>query len=224
MKPNDCPHWDANASNHTQGTTPFRGIHLTPSASYGAARSASTGGLHFNHPIRSLFMPQNLISIGLSDADYAEIDAALATLEHHFTTLLDLSADARRTLTKMGDKSEAFCRQALIALDQNRQVLPPGLDLAEAQHDLLHFDRLRARGARLHVLQGKVDDTVTAGPWQRRDDGIARGLRLVEGAGPGFGPGGSASGHGLPLCAPQQQACGGRARGSARQGRRSVNH
>ncbi len=107
-------------------------------------------------------MPQNLISIGLSDADYAEIDAALATLEHHFTTLLDLSADARRTLTKMGDKSEAFCRQALIALDQNRQVLPPGLDLAEAQRDLLHFDRLRARGARLHVLQGKVDDTVTA--------------------------------------------------------------
>jgi len=107
-------------------------------------------------------MPQNLISIGLSDADYAEIDAALATLEHHFTTLLDLSADARRTLTKMGDKSEAFCRQALVALDQNRQVLPPGLDLIEAQHDLLHFDRLRARGARLHLLQGKVDDTVTA--------------------------------------------------------------
>jgi hypothetical protein len=107
-------------------------------------------------------MPQNLISVGLSDADYAEIDAALATLERHFATLLDLSADERRTLTKMGDKSEAFCRQALVALDQNRQVLPPGLDLAEAQRDLFHFDHLRARAARLNVLQGKVNDTVTA--------------------------------------------------------------
>jgi hypothetical protein len=50
----------------------------------------------------------------------------------------------------------------LVALDQNRQVLPPGLDLAEAQRDLFHFDHLRARAARLNVLQGKVNDTVTA--------------------------------------------------------------
>lgn len=107
-------------------------------------------------------MPQNLISVGFSDADYEDIDAALSVLERYFATLLDLSADERRTLTKMGDKSEAFCRQALVALDQNRQVLPPGLDLTEAQRDLLHFDQLRARASRLNVLQGKVDDTVTA--------------------------------------------------------------
>jgi len=100
-------------------------------------------------------MPQNLISVGLSDADYAEIDAALATLARHFATLIDLSAEERRNLTKMGDKSESFCRQALVTLDQNRQLLPPNLDLAEAQRDLQHLDRLRAR-------LPKLDDTIMA--------------------------------------------------------------
>jgi hypothetical protein len=107
-------------------------------------------------------MPQNLISVDLSDADYAEIDAALATLARHFATLIDLSAEERRNLTKMGDKSESFCRQALVTLDQNRQLLPPNLDLAEAQRDLQHLDRLRARLPQLQVLHGKLDDTIMA--------------------------------------------------------------
>lgn len=107
-------------------------------------------------------MSQNLISLTLSEADYAEIDSALAVLERHFKPLIDLSVAERRSLTKMGDKSEAFCRQALRVLDQNRQVLPPTLDLAEAQRDLAQFDALSNRAVRLGVLQGKVDDSLMA--------------------------------------------------------------
>jgi hypothetical protein len=107
-------------------------------------------------------MSQNLISLSLTDADYTEIDAALAVLERHATSLIDLSASDRRSLNKMGDKSEAFCRQALRVLDQNRQVLPPTLDLAEAQRDLAQFDLLRTRAVRLEVLMGKIEDTLTA--------------------------------------------------------------
>jgi hypothetical protein len=107
-------------------------------------------------------MSQNLISLSLSDADYADIDAALAVLERHAASLIDLSTADRRSLTKMGDKSEAFCRQALRVLDQNRHVLPPTLDLAEAQRDLNQFDLLRTRAVRLEVLMGKIDDTLTA--------------------------------------------------------------
>ena len=107
-------------------------------------------------------MSQNLISVGLTDADYAEIDGALTVLESQFDKLINLSVNERRGLSKMGDKSEAFCRQALRVLDQNRHVLPPTLDLAEAQRDLHHLDALRDRAVRLQGLQGKMDDTLTA--------------------------------------------------------------
>ncbi len=107
-------------------------------------------------------MSQNLISLNLTDADYAEIDAALDVLDSQFSKLINLSVNERRGLSKMGDKSEAFCRQALRVLDQNRHVLPPTLDLAEAQRDLAHFDQLQERAVRLQGLQGKMDDTLTA--------------------------------------------------------------
>lgn len=107
-------------------------------------------------------MSQNLISLGFTDADYTEIDTALAVLERHAANLIDLSVADRRSLSKMGDKSETFCRQALRVLDQNRHVLPPSLDLAEAQRDLAQFDLLRTRAVRLEVLMGKIDDTLTA--------------------------------------------------------------
>ena len=107
-------------------------------------------------------MSQNLISVALTDADYAEIDGALTTLEIQFSKLINLSVSDRRGLSKMGEKSESFCRQALRVLDQNRQVLPPTLDLAEAQRDLQHLDALRERSVRLEGLIGKMDDTLTA--------------------------------------------------------------
>ena len=41
-------------------------------------------------------------------------------------------------------------------------MLPPTLDLAEAQRDLAQFDLLRTRAVRLEVLMGKIEDTLTA--------------------------------------------------------------
>lgn len=107
-------------------------------------------------------MSQNLISVALTDADYAEIDGALTTLEIQFSKLINLSVSDRRGLSKMGEKSEAFCRQALRVLDQNRQVLPPTFDLGETQRDFKHLDALRDRAVRLEMLTGKMDDTLTA--------------------------------------------------------------
>ncbi len=50
-------------------------------------------------------MSQNLISVSLTDADYAEIDVALTVLENQFGKLINLSINERRGLSKMGDKS-----------------------------------------------------------------------------------------------------------------------
>jgi hypothetical protein len=107
-------------------------------------------------------MSQNLISLSISDADWAAVDEALTSLESKLAGLINLSVDERRTLNKMGDKSESFCRQTLVVLGQNPQVVPPGLDLVEAQRDLVALDALRHRTARLRLLLGRAEDSETA--------------------------------------------------------------
>ena len=108
-------------------------------------------------------MSQNLISLTLSEAELAEMDASIGALEATLSRhLMDLSVDERRSLPKMGDKSEAFCRQTLNVLSQNPQVVPAGLDLAEARRDLLALDQLRSRTTRLRQLLGRAEDTETA--------------------------------------------------------------
>jgi hypothetical protein len=107
-------------------------------------------------------MAQNLISLTFTDADLAEIDALLGQLEAKLSGLITLTADQRRMINKMGDKSEAFCRQTLNVMSQNLQLVPPGLGLEEAKKDLACRDALRARLPRLLQLLAKVQDTEMA--------------------------------------------------------------
>ena len=107
-------------------------------------------------------MPQNLVSLDISADEIAAMDQAIATLEALTKPFITLSADDKNGLVKMGDKSEAFCRQTLIVLDQNRQILPPTFDLAEAVQDLATLDLLRLPFNRLRQLMGKADDTEMA--------------------------------------------------------------
>jgi len=107
-------------------------------------------------------MSQNLISLDLTADQLQAVDAALATLEEIFAPFIELSAAEKRDMVHMGDKSEAFCRQTLIVLAQNRQMLPPSFDLAEAEHDLASLDQLRPRFTRLRQLLAKAEDTETA--------------------------------------------------------------
>ena len=107
-------------------------------------------------------MSQNRISLSVSAEQLAAISAAIDTLETQLAGLIELSVDDRRKLVKMGDKSEAFCRQTLIVLDQNRQMIPPSLDLARAEDDLRTLDQLRPVFARLRQLVGRADDSEMA--------------------------------------------------------------
>ena len=95
-------------------------------------------------------------------ADLNTITSALDTLEEKLAGLVELSVDERRGLTKMGDKSEVFCRQTLIVLDQNRQIIPPDIDLDEALSDLRTLDALRPVFERLRRLTARSDDTEMA--------------------------------------------------------------
>src|SRR5688572_3068914 len=73
---------------------------------------------------------QNIISLELSDGQIAIALEALTELEGALSGLISLDAEERRRLTKMGQKSEVFCRQALSVLAQNPQIVPPSLNLA----------------------------------------------------------------------------------------------
>ena len=105
---------------------------------------------------------QNLISLQIPAADLADLDTALDTLRRVFAPFVSLQAAQRRELTKMGDKSEAFCRQTLSVLTANPQMVPANLGLREALADLAALDLLRPRLLQLRQLLERADDTELA--------------------------------------------------------------
>ena len=107
-------------------------------------------------------MSQNLIDLSLTPEALNAIDGALNTLETQLSGLLALSPDQRRQLTKMGDKSEAFCRQAVDVLGENPGILPVNFDYPGFRRDLAMLDALRPRLIRLARLQERSDDTAMA--------------------------------------------------------------
>ena len=111
---------------------------------------------------KEIAVSQNLVSLVLSNDQLTAIEGALVTLEQNLTGLIALTTEQRRTLAKMGDKSEVFCRQTLKLLAQNPQVVPPSLDVAEAQADLAAFDQLGIFQMRLQRLSERAQDTSTA--------------------------------------------------------------
>jgi hypothetical protein len=105
---------------------------------------------------------QNLSSLVLTDAQVQAAEASLLDIEYQLRDLIALSTAKRRSIIRMGDKSEAFCRQALGVLAQNPQVVPASVDLAGALSDLAALDRLRPMLHRLQRLTERAQDTEMA--------------------------------------------------------------
>ena len=95
--------------------------------------------------------------LNLFENDFAAIEQALSTLENVFSSIEELTPEQRHDLVKMGDKSEPFCRQALLVLAQNRSLLPPSFNIDDAITDLAMIDKLRPYFARINRLQSKAD-------------------------------------------------------------------
>jgi len=72
-------------------------------------------------------MMQNLVSLNFTDAQVTAVNTALTELETQLAGLISLSAATKRSVRKMGQKSEAFCRQTLRVLEQNPQIVPPNV-------------------------------------------------------------------------------------------------
>ena len=107
-------------------------------------------------------MSQNLVSMNLNDEQLAAVDAALEALENSLSGMVSLSPLQRRSVPRMGSKSEAFCRQTLSLLGQNPQVVNPRHGLPDAEADLATLDALRPRMQRLGRLYSRGSDTQMA--------------------------------------------------------------
>ena len=104
-------------------------------------------------------MTQNLVTLNLTDAQLTAVDAALTELETQLAGLIVLPTATKRSLRKMGAKSESFCRQALRVLEQNPKIVPPGVPLADAVANLATLEQLRPRLMRLSRLSERASDT-----------------------------------------------------------------
>ena len=104
-------------------------------------------------------MTQNLVMLNLTDAQLTAVDAALTELETQLGGLIAMTTPKKRSLQKMGQKSEAFCRQAVRVLEQNPQMVPPNIPLGEAVAGLNTMDQLRPRMIRLSRLSKRAADT-----------------------------------------------------------------
>lgn len=107
-------------------------------------------------------MKQNLVTLNFTDAQITAVNAALTELETQLAGLISLSVPVKRSVRKMGQKSEAFCRQTIRVLEQNPQIVPPNVSLADAVADLTALDVLRPIMVRLSRLTDRASDTEIA--------------------------------------------------------------
>jgi hypothetical protein len=104
-------------------------------------------------------MTQNIVSLNLTDDELQAVDAALSELENKLGGLIALSVPQKRSLRKMGEKSEAFCRQAMRLLAQNPELVPANVVAAGPVQDLAMLDKLRPRLLRITRLAERATDT-----------------------------------------------------------------
>lgn len=86
------------------------------------------------------------------------VTAINTALDH--VLLFNLTADERKALRVMGDKSIAFVQKSLEYAENNPALLPPYLDLAEAKKDFALAHDLNGILQQINTLQRAVEDTL----------------------------------------------------------------
>lgn len=76
-------------------------------------------------------MANQKIAGTLSPEDIQEIKAALQIIEQKMPFLIALTAQERRKLFKMGDKSLAFVNNSVNAAQSNPEIFPASFDIDE---------------------------------------------------------------------------------------------
>lgn len=107
-------------------------------------------------------MSQNIISAQIGTNQFNEILASIAALREQLPFLIDLSAEQRRNLAKMGDRSQLFVDRALDVAKNHSDILPRRFDLDEFERDVVLAARLTQLKNALIPLSDMLDDSALA--------------------------------------------------------------
>ena len=104
---------------------------------------------------------KNNLDVTLTTEQSAGVTAAVAALYTAMPFLVSLTNADRRRLTKLGDKSEAFVRQAHQIVRDHEDVLPAGINLDQMDRDAAIRDLLLPVHQQLTQILTMVNDTIT---------------------------------------------------------------
>ncbi|BCT93697.1 hypothetical protein LYSHEL_27240 [Lysobacter helvus] len=107
-------------------------------------------------------MAQNLIQTIITDEQIAEASAALDVLERIFPDFIVLDVNDRRSIRRMGTRSEQFTRQTLIVGQENPKLVPETVGLRDAIADMAAYDRLFPLFSRLTRIHQCWEDSLLA--------------------------------------------------------------
>lgn len=105
---------------------------------------------------------ENLISTAIPAETLAAINTNINAIQASLvnTLLFNLTAEERKAMRIMGDKSIAFVQKALEYADNNQTLVPSYLDLSEAKKDFALARDLYGILQQINTLQRAVEDTM----------------------------------------------------------------
>lgn len=107
-------------------------------------------------------MRQNIASLVIDAETLKAIDGTLATLEKLLEDFIELSAEQRRELLKLGPKSEVFCRETISVMERSPGALPADFPMDSVRQDREALDQVRPILSRLRMLVTLAEDTEMA--------------------------------------------------------------
>ena len=107
-------------------------------------------------------MPYSNISAELKEETKQEILVLINQISEKLPFLVNLTPEERQTIPKMGDKTYSFVDKALELATQNRNLVPPYLDVEELKRDFTLAVGLRTIVAAVNSLAEKLNDTQMA--------------------------------------------------------------
>ncbi|MEH2299342.1 MAG: hypothetical protein V7K88_09975 [Nostoc sp.] len=107
-------------------------------------------------------MTDQKIAGTLLPEDVQEIKAALQIIEQKMPFLIALTAQERRKLFKMGDKSLAFVNNSINAAQSNPEIFPASFDIEEFVRDYQLATTLSELLILIRQLSEQVNDTLLA--------------------------------------------------------------
>ena len=107
-------------------------------------------------------MADNIVSIKISPADLTKVLEAVKTIELTLKPyLISLTADQRRELPKMSDKTAPFVSKVLDYVETNAQFAPSYLNVEELKTDLQAVTDLTQIFRPIEQIYENLNDTMT---------------------------------------------------------------